>query len=184
MVIPMWSLSIIATAALAMLTPLQAVHDSMNFALKPGHRECFYEDFTSISPVRTIDVFVQAGGNTDVLLTIHGPLELEDIRDNKFEEPIVSEQITVAKESESETLSFNMDFKPEDSGTFGICLDNRNSRFMTKNVQLDVKLAPRPEPVAIKSHKKKVLGRGKEEEEDEIALEKAQEAIVGYGKVW
>jgi hypothetical protein len=42
---------------------------------------------------------------------------------------------------------------------------------------LDVKLAPRPEPVAIKSHKKKVLGRGKEEEEDEIALEKAQEAI-------
>jgi hypothetical protein len=40
MVIPMWSLSVIATASLAMLTLLHAVHDSMNFALKPGHREC------------------------------------------------------------------------------------------------------------------------------------------------
>ena len=43
-------------------------------------RECFYEDFDGNSPVRTIDAFVQAGGNVAVLLTIHGPLELSEIR--------------------------------------------------------------------------------------------------------
>ena len=52
----------------------------MNFILKPMERECFYEDFDGNSPVRTIDAFVQAGGNVAVLLTIHGPLELSDIR--------------------------------------------------------------------------------------------------------
>ena len=52
----------------------------MNFILKPMERECFYEDFDGNSPVRTIDAFVQAGGNVAVLLTIHGPLELSEIR--------------------------------------------------------------------------------------------------------
>jgi hypothetical protein len=61
-------------------TAVFGVHDSMNFVLKPMLRECFYEDFDSNSPVRTIDAFVQAGGNVAVLLTIHGPLELSEIR--------------------------------------------------------------------------------------------------------
>ena len=64
----------------AVLVLALAVHDSMNFVLKAGVRECFYEDFDANSPVRTIDAFVQAGGNVAVLLTIHGPLELADIR--------------------------------------------------------------------------------------------------------
>lgn len=55
---------------------------------------------------------------------------------NTFEEPIVTEVINVVRESTSETLSFSMDFKPKTSGTFGICLDNRNSRFMSKHVQV------------------------------------------------
>lgn len=63
---------------------VDAVHDSMNFHLQPLHRECFFEDFDSNSPVRTIDAFVQAGGNADVLLTIHGPLELDTIRNVSY----------------------------------------------------------------------------------------------------
>lgn len=65
---------------LLMTTAVFGVHDSMNFVLKPMLRECFYEDFDGNSPVRTIDAFVQAGGNVAVLLTIHGPLELSEIR--------------------------------------------------------------------------------------------------------
>lgn len=57
-----------------------AFHDSLNFVLQPKTRECFYENFDSNSPSRTIEAFVQSGGNADVLLTIHGPLTLDDIR--------------------------------------------------------------------------------------------------------
>ena len=133
----------------------------------------FFEDFDSNFLSRTIEAFVQAGGNLDVLLTIHGPLELDDIRtvrfpissiyfgyllsshchllllghfliiieicyhlQDKFEDPIVTELINVQRESESETLSFSTTFKPKSPGTYGICLDNRNSRFVSKNVQV------------------------------------------------
>lgn len=57
-----------------------AFHDSLNFVLQPKSRECFYENFDSNSPSRTIEAFVQSGGNADVVLTIHGPLTLDDIR--------------------------------------------------------------------------------------------------------
>ena len=74
----MWEPWIFVIFSLSCTT--RAVHDSMNFILKPMERECFYEDFDGNSPVRTIDAFVQAGGNVAVLLTIHGPLELSEIR--------------------------------------------------------------------------------------------------------
>lgn len=70
----------VVVGLLTVLALVVGVHDSMNFVLKAGVRECFYEDFDANSPVRTIDAFVQAGGNVAVLLTIHGPLELADIR--------------------------------------------------------------------------------------------------------
>lgn len=57
-----------------------AVHDSLNFLLQPLERQCFFEDFDSNTPVRTVEAFVLSGGNVDVLLTIHGPLDLESIR--------------------------------------------------------------------------------------------------------
>jgi len=101
-----------------------------------------------------------------------------------FEDPLVSESVDVAKESESETLSFTMDFKPKSPGTYAICLDNRNSRFLPKIVQLDVRLAPRPEPSAVKdtretlSKKHGSKGDGNaEEEEDEAELVRVKESI-------
>lgn len=95
----------------------------------------------------------------------------------------MSESVDVAKESESETLSFTMDFKPKSPGTYAICLDNRNSRFLPKIVQLDVRLAPRPEPSAVKdtretATKKRSKGDGKgAEEEDEAELVRVKESI-------
>jgi hypothetical protein len=53
-----------------------------------------------------------------------------------FEYPIVSENIDSAKEEDSDTLTFVMDFKPEKAGTYAICLDNRKSRFLQKIVQV------------------------------------------------
>lgn len=63
---------------------IDAVHDSMNFFLSPRQRQCFYEDFDKITPARTIEAFVQSGGNLDVQLVIHGPLELDEIRNVGF----------------------------------------------------------------------------------------------------
>ncbi len=57
-----------------------AFHDSLNFVLPPKTRQCFYENFETSSPSRTVEAFVQSGGNADVLLTIHGPLSLEEIQ--------------------------------------------------------------------------------------------------------
>ena len=59
---------------------VRSVHDSLNFLLKAGTRQCFFEDYNKGTPARTLEVFVQAGGTNDVLLTIHGPLELDEIR--------------------------------------------------------------------------------------------------------
>lgn len=58
-----------------------AFHDSLNFVLAPKTRQCFFENFEATSPTRTIEAFVQSGGNADVWLTIHGPLGLQEIRD-------------------------------------------------------------------------------------------------------
>ena len=51
----------------------------------------------------------------------------------------MNQVINVVRESTSETLSFSMNFKPKSSGTYGICLDNRSSRFTSKTVQVRVR---------------------------------------------
>lgn len=51
-------------------------HESMNFALAPRERGCFYEDLEANS-ARRISAFVLAGKDIQVLLTIHGPLKDE-----------------------------------------------------------------------------------------------------------
>lgn len=43
-------------------------------------RQCFFEDFNKVTPARSLEAFVQTGGDVDVMLTIYGPLELEEIR--------------------------------------------------------------------------------------------------------
>lgn len=53
-------------------------------------------------------------------------------------------------ETESETQTFTTQFKPEEAGTYALCLDNRRARFLSKVVQLDVRTAKRPEPIALK----------------------------------
>lgn len=53
-------------------------------------------------------------------------------------------------EAESETQTFTTQFKPEQPGTYAMCLDNRRARFLSKRVQLDVRTAKRPEPIALK----------------------------------
>ena len=72
----------ILTVAILLIqsTILLAVHDSLNFVLAPLKRECFFEDFDKNSPTRTIEAFVKSGGNLDVTLSVHGPLDLDEIR--------------------------------------------------------------------------------------------------------
>lgn len=52
------------------------------------------------------------------------------------------ERIDAKIESRSETLTYVIDFKPKDPGSYGICLDNRNSRFFSKIVQVNYYMPP------------------------------------------
>lgn len=74
-----------ALALASCLCTVIGVHDSFNFELLPMKRECFFEDFNLNTPVKTVEAFVQSGGNLDVVLTIHGPLDLADIRSVRAE---------------------------------------------------------------------------------------------------
>jgi len=165
---------------LELCTLSNAVHDSYNFILAPMKRECFFEDFDKNTPARTVEAFVQSGGNLDVLLTIHGPLDLTQTRSGLFESPIYRERVDATKETESETQTFITTFKPTNPGTYAICLDNRNARFMSKSVQLDVRPAKRPEPIAIKIGGERV-GSTKEDEEEE-AVVRAKETLARIRK--
>lgn len=113
-----------------------AIHESFNFVLPPAQRRCFFESLTRDSPSHRVEAFVLSGGNLDILLTFHGPLIEEDILKDYFEDPIFHDMITATKESDSETLTYSTEFKPEKPGTYAICLDNRKSRFMSKVVQV------------------------------------------------
>lgn len=91
----------------------------------------------------------------DVLLEIFGPIStLEKLHSEEFGSAILSESINPARETKTETLTFTHIFDPNTPGTYAVCLDNRNARFTPKTVQIDVRMAPRPEPITIKSGKK------------------------------
>ena len=55
-----------------------------------------------------------------------------------FEDPIFRESIDAYKEAASDTLTYTTGFKPGKPGTYAICLDNRNSRFSSKSVQVSI----------------------------------------------
>ncbi len=71
---------LIGILIIVLIVLTQSVHDSLNFILSPKSRQCFYEDFDSNSPAKTLEAFVQSGGNLDVKVIVHGPLELDEIR--------------------------------------------------------------------------------------------------------
>lgn len=157
----------------ALMTLTAAIRDSLNFVLGPGKRECYFEDFDSSNPTRTIESFIQSVGDIDVLLTLHGPLSLDEVRSGTFESPIISEKIDSAKEELSDSLTFEMDFKPKEPGTYAICLDNRKSRFLQKIIQLDVRLPNKQVPIVLKVSEKPSEGEDSMAEE----LKKAAASI-------
>jgi hypothetical protein len=121
------------------------------------------------SPAHTIEAFVRTGGNVDIYFTINGPLDLQDVRMENFENPLVEERVDAEKQVSSDSYTFKMDFKPKTPGTYAFCLDNRKSRFLSKVVELDVRMTQRVEPIAIK-----LKGENQEEEEN---MERAKESI-------
>eukprot|EP01006_Ploeotia_vitrea_P058925 TRINITY_DN70605_c0_g1_i1.p1 TRINITY_DN70605_c0_g1~~TRINITY_DN70605_c0_g1_i1.p1 ORF type:complete len:256 (+),score=-15.30 TRINITY_DN70605_c0_g1_i1:21-788(+) len=136
---------------------VNAVHDSLNFVLHSGHKECFYEHFNEDKETRTIDAFVQAGSGA--YLQIFGPLKLEEIQTETFKNPaILTQRIDATKESISETQSYTQDFKPDLEGVYAICLDNSRNSFLDNIVQLDVRRGPKEIHYGITSKSKEDKG--------------------------
>ena len=75
---------------------INGLRDSLNFILKAGTRECFYDELnTSDDLVRYIDTFVEVGALVDVSLRIYGPLSREEIQTESFEAALVDEEIAL-----------------------------------------------------------------------------------------
>lgn len=133
------------------------VHESFNFILGPGKVECFYEDLIDPSLTRVVEVFMEAGGLVDIILTIHGPLTVDDVWREELGDAVVSKLIDIEDEEATETLAHSETFTASVEGTYALCLDNSKARFIPKAVQLDVHLPPRLDPSVVKSaeHNKK-----------------------------
>lgn len=153
------------------------MHESYNFALAPAKRICFYEDFDDNTPLKIMEVFVESGGSLDVLLTVHGPLTLAQVRSEDFEDSLYEEKVDSVKESDSDTSTFTADLKPSTPGTYGICLDNRNAHFLTKHVQLDVRSAKPPAPVALHIGGEPKAEETSKEDNQEAAVTRVKEAL-------
>jgi hypothetical protein len=114
---------------------VMAIHDSMNLALAPSTRECFFEDF-SANDQREVEVFVNEGGFLDISLLVYGPLSLEEVREGRFENHIREEKIDARRQAEADSQTLKIIFKPDTEGTYAFCLDNRNAKFITKLVEV------------------------------------------------
>eukprot|EP01038_Epipyxis_sp_PR26KG_P006237 gene6237-8592_t len=143
----------------------------------------FYEDFDEKLIPHTIDAFILSGGNVDVLFSIYGPLLKSNVMKESFEDPILSEVISVQKEVDSDTQTVDIQFTPPNKGIYGFCVDNRKARFLPKSIQLDiVPTSMAVDPVGlnytpIKKKSKEAKSKGKEDKEEVIEVE--QQKLIG-----
>ena len=127
-----------------------ALDEGFKFVLDAGARRCFFEHFTTLSAPKSIDVFVESGGNLDILLTLSGPMELKQAKSDMFDELLLmSEMINSENMALSETSVYNTQFKPNTDGYYAICLDNRKATFLSKKVQIRIHDVDRAEPIAL-----------------------------------
>jgi hypothetical protein len=99
-------------------------------------------------------------------------------KQENFEDPYFSKTIDVKLESEYDTQTYIADFAPSRQGHYAICIDNRNSRFTQKNIQID--LSPKNPPeykVNPAEFKSKTLT------EPEIDVTKMANAMKGLLKI-
>ena len=150
----MTSFQLLLILVLACCVKVWSLHDSLNFILHPGRRECFYEDFISPSLTRVVETFVEVGGLVDVKLTIFGPLSLDEIRHENFENPLKSEAVDIESEESTDNLSHRETFTASIPGTYAFCLDNREAHFVPKTAQIDIRLAPKSGPIILSTKKK------------------------------
>ncbi len=66
-----------SSSKVTVVPPAPTTHESLNFLLPAKERRCFYENIEKDNLKRNIVVFVQDGGDMDILLTSHGPLDYQ-----------------------------------------------------------------------------------------------------------
>jgi hypothetical protein len=161
---------------------ISAIHESFNFVVPPQKRECFFEEITKEqvmdSATYKAEVFLESGGNVDITLTFHGPLELSEVLSGGFEDPFFQQIIDINMESEYETQTYMTEFKPSVPGNYAICLDNRKSRFLSKTLQLDV--SPK-HTSGIELNKAHITG--KTSSEPEVDVEKIASAVKALNTI-
>ena len=168
----MWFRHLIVLSCLA---GVSALHEVASFVLEPKTRSCFYKEFVKTTPVQLIEVFVSEGGSLDVLLTVHGPLKLEEAQQEDFEQPMFSEMVTAEKMTAGESSTYSVELKPYEDGLYAVCLDNRHATFLSRTVQMDIREAARPEPIAL--HLGGEINGGNMENQEERAVSNVMESL-------
>lgn len=175
------TLNIFLLVICSLFITISALHESFNFIVPPQKRECFFEEVTKEqvmdSAIYKVEVFLESGGNVDITLTFHGPLELSEVMSGGFEDPFFHTIIDINMESEYETQTYMTDFKPTVPGNYAICLDNRKSRFLSKTLQLDVS------PKGASGIKLEKHITGKTSSEPEVDVEKIASAVRALSKI-
>ena len=151
------------------------LHEVLSFKLEPKARQCFFEEFAKTTPVQLIEVFVIEGGSLDVLLTVHGPLKIDEAQKEEFENPMFADMVTAEKMGESETSTYSVELKPYEDGLYAVCLDNRRATFLSRRVQIDIREAKRPEPIAL--HLGGEISGGNMENQEERAVNAVMESL-------
>ena len=57
--------------------------------------------------------------------------------------------MSAVREVDSDSMYFSHDFTPKDEGIYAFCFDNRDARYLVKNVQLDIRPPAKAAPVAL-----------------------------------
>ena len=112
------------------------VHDSLNFILPHGKQECFYEELVEKSNSREVEIFIPQNGNTDIVLSVYGPLTLPQVQQGIFTNLILTETVDAADQVESDSRSFIQEFLPDEAGIYAFCVDNSRSHFLSKKIEV------------------------------------------------
>lgn len=182
MQVPASFITLVFVICSTILSLATALHESFNFVVPAKKRECFFEDVSKkqidAGEEFKIEVFLESGGNVDITLTFHGPLGLGDVVGGDFEAPFFSKQIDVNFEAEFATQTYITELKPVEMGHYGVCLDNRKSRFLSKMLQLDISAKTLNEsPLDLDTLK------GKTSSEPEVDVKKITEALTRLTKI-
>lgn len=169
--------------------PRQVAAHPMIVELEPDEERCFFAELDAQESV--MEVFVERGGKLNIWVTLTGPYDIGDARrsglpsETDATQKLFEENVQPTATNEDLSDNFRLPFTPEGTAIFRACLNNKNSRFVRKVVQFDLRHVddtPMNEKDPLKKKGEKKFGKGKKGKGGAEADEAKEDAMDGHGK--